>query len=259
MNVEQYIQSGILESYILGGCDPAEQEEVERMSSTYPEVKAALDLLHADIEKLAATGAVTPPQALKGRIMQSIEAEIAAAKVPQRGTARTINNRLGYILAGVALSAGIFGMGVLQNRIDKINALRQADLQKIAECETRNEYLLRAENQIALLGAQTTRAVRLGALPGRSEEWQVWVYHNASAGMTLLNANSLPPSPAGKSWQLWAIVNGTPRSMGVISQQKTQGLMLDVPYIATAQAFALSLEPAGGSDTPTEVVLLGRI
>lgn len=256
MNVEQYIQSGILESYALGACSPAEQEEVAQMVAAHPEIKAALHLLYADIEKLAAATAVTPPPALKGRIMQSIESETAK---PTRAARTTVSSQLGYILAGVILGASILGLGLLQNKIHKLNALRHADLQQIAKCETRNEHLMRAQNQLALLDAQATQAVRLGAVPGRGEKWQIAVYHNIEAGATLLSTASLPPSPAGKSWQLWAIVDGVPRSMGVISEQRTQGLMLNVPYIAAAQGFAVSLEPFGGSETPTEVVLLGLI
>ena len=41
MNVQDYISSGIVESYVLGLASPEEQSEFERMCREYPEVLQA--------------------------------------------------------------------------------------------------------------------------------------------------------------------------------------------------------------------------
>ncbi|MBX2927637.1 MAG: anti-sigma factor [Saprospiraceae bacterium] len=265
MNIEQYIQSGILEAYALGACSTAEQVEVEEMMSAHPEIKSALDAIHADLEKLARAGAVSPPPALKARIMEAVEREAMTMSQQQTAplhsapTKKTPYSRLGYILAGIAFAVGALSIWMFQGKINTLQEQREADQLKIAECETRNERLLQTENQIALLGRPSTNPILLTALPGQSEDMQAWVFHNPAEGNTLFAPAALPAPPSGKSWQLWALVDGVPQSMGVIPDDATEEALLSVPFVADAQAFAISLEPAGGSTTPTEVVMLGKV
>jgi anti-sigma-K factor RskA len=265
MNIEQYIQSGILEAYALGACSTAEQAEVEEMMSAHPEVKSALDAIHTDLEKLARAGAVTPPPALKARIMEAVERESIALgqqkPIPPNAARprKSPYNRLGYILAGVAFGVGALSIWMLQGKINSLLAKHEEDKLKIEECERRNQRSLQTENQIALLGATSTNPILLTALPGQSGDMQAWVFHNTEQGNTLFGASALPAPPAGKSWQLWALVDGVPQSMGVIPDGASPAELLSVPFIADAQAFAISLEPAGGSASPTEVVMLGKV
>ena len=43
MNIQEYISSGIIESYVLGLADPEERLEFERIAVEYPELLAAKD------------------------------------------------------------------------------------------------------------------------------------------------------------------------------------------------------------------------
>ena len=62
MNINDYISSGIVESYVLGLADEAERAEFERMCATHEEVRAARDAFELSLEKQARSGAVLPPQ-----------------------------------------------------------------------------------------------------------------------------------------------------------------------------------------------------
>lgn len=261
MNVEQYIESGILEAYALGACSPAEQQEVAQMIAAHPELKAALDALYADLEKLAQVGAVQPSPALRGRVMAAIAQEAAAASPPAPPPTKAASpSRLGYLLAALAFAAGVLGIWLLQGKVEDLRLQVEADKQSIAACEARTEQLRNTERQLAFMGAKDTNPIRLAALPGQDENLMAFVYHNGTQNATLLNVGILPPAPSGKSWQLWAIVDGTPQSMGVVAASSTTGTgLLEVPFMPTAQAFAISLEPLGGSQAPTEVVMLGKV
>ena len=43
MNVQAYIQSGIVHDYCLGLLDPEEMQDVERHAAAFPEVRAELE------------------------------------------------------------------------------------------------------------------------------------------------------------------------------------------------------------------------
>lgn len=58
MNVQEYIQSGAIESYVLGLATPEERAEVERYRLQYPEVDAAIAVCESAIEANAFGNAV---------------------------------------------------------------------------------------------------------------------------------------------------------------------------------------------------------
>lgn len=73
MNIKEYINSGILEIYVLGAANESETQEVLHYKELYPEVKNALEELESDIELIAETMAIKPPPHVWDRIDTSIE------------------------------------------------------------------------------------------------------------------------------------------------------------------------------------------
>jgi anti-sigma-K factor RskA len=65
-------------------------------------------------------------------------------------------------------------------------------------------------------------------------------------------------TPAGKQYQLWAIVDGKPVDAGMIGD--CEGLC-KMKVIDHAEAFAVTLENAGGSPAPTltAMFVLGKV
>lgn len=90
MNVKSYIESGILETYVLGLASEAEVQELLRYKEEYPEVLQALTGLETDMERLAGSMAVTPPPRIWQRIEKDIE-EIA--RIPETKIVKTGNGQ----------------------------------------------------------------------------------------------------------------------------------------------------------------------
>jgi anti-sigma-K factor RskA len=79
----------------------------------------------------------------------------------------------------------------------------------------------------------------------------------------LLVAAGLPPAPAGKTYQLWAIAGqNAPVSAGVFEVDPKGSASLRVPKLAgvdKVDVFAVTLEPAGGLPAPSgPMVLAGK-
>jgi mannose-6-phosphate isomerase-like protein (cupin superfamily) len=72
MQLQDYINSGILEQYCLGLLTPGELEAVLVMSTVYPEVKKDLTEIELAIERMASINAITPKAALKQQIINLI-------------------------------------------------------------------------------------------------------------------------------------------------------------------------------------------
>jgi anti-sigma-K factor RskA len=66
--------------------------------------------------------------------------------------------------------------------------------------------------------------------------------------------------PAGKQYQLWAIVDGKPVDAGMIDLNQPI-VFQQMKTINSAQAFAVTIENVGGSATPSleTMCLLGNV
>lgn len=60
----------------------------------------------------------------------------------------------------------------------------------------------------------------------------------------------LPSAPAGKTWEAWVIRGGTAARAGITADRGITTLELGAP-LAPGDTVAITVEPAGGVDTPT--------
>lgn len=72
MDVRAYIESGVLESYVLGSTSPEETRELLQLKKQYAEIADALFELETDFERLAQNMAMIPPPGMLTRIESEI-------------------------------------------------------------------------------------------------------------------------------------------------------------------------------------------
>lgn len=72
MDLNHYIQSGIIESYVLGIATASEMDELQHMRRLYPLLNAEIMAVERRIERTALAEAVLPSPYLKERIFQRI-------------------------------------------------------------------------------------------------------------------------------------------------------------------------------------------
>jgi quercetin dioxygenase-like cupin family protein len=87
LNLKPYIESGILELYVLGVLAIGEKMGVERMISVYPELRIELQSIEEALENYAFSNAIKPNAKLKHTILASIantkqESEMAVGNLP---------------------------------------------------------------------------------------------------------------------------------------------------------------------------------
>lgn len=254
MDIQSFIQSGLLEAYVLEQCNAAERAEVERMAAAHPEVRAELAAIEQSLERLALANAVPPPPGLKEQVLERIRQEQRPA-----GSGRTFGRSgwLVWALAGVlaaCLALVYFRSADEKRRSDA----RVAELEKqVEDCRAQARKQARQQEIIALLSDRNTRTIVLSDGPQPKVTATVW--HNPVRRETALDIGSLPAPDAGKYFQFWAIVEGQPVSMGMV-QLRGEDSWQTLPFVPNAQAFAISAENnPNGNPTPTQVVLVGPV
>lgn len=134
----------------------------------------------------------------------------------------------------------------------------------IQTADIENAYLEQqiesARNELAgtkdLLNALRDRdiiAVPLGG-QGNFENSYAKVYWNKEDNSIYLDAQGLPDAPEGKVWQVWSLTLNplTPTSLGTIEDfNEDDNKIFQIENPNESQAFGITLEPAGGSESPT--------
>ncbi|QJB31701.1 anti-sigma factor [Chitinophaga oryzae] len=262
MDIKAYIESGIIESYVLGLATPQEADELQRLSQTYPEIATAVAGCEQWLRETSDQYAIPAPEALKARLLVRLEHEFQPAKLPDvRYRRESLFKYAAAILLLLLAASGLLNVYLyssyrkasrdfvqLQSGIDMMAADNKAFQAKLAVLE----------QDLRFITAPGTLKVPLDGVAGR-EDYQATLYWNTQTKQVYLTAGRLPAPAPGKQYQLWAIVDGKPVSAGLLNQNCT-GLCMLTP-VQQAQAFAITLEKAGGNAAPTldQMVVLGKV
>lgn len=268
MNTSEYISSGILESYALGLCSPAEAADVEQMCSVYPEIRTELEAIRASLENYALSYATPPDAGVKAKIFNDIDAlEHTSAPFSSNATQQPKITPIWRYLAAasiVLLALSIIGNIVFYGKWKAANeqliALNNEKNVLAEQLKTNQVKLENMDNSMAVIGNPEMTRVMMKGLPKSPESLAVIYWHKPSS-QVYINVKNLPTPSEGKQYQLWAIVDGKPVDAGMLPVEGLSGLMMKMKNFPTAQAFAITLEKAGGSASPTmeEMVVMGAI
>ena len=263
MDIKQYIESGILESYVLGGASSQEMREVECLSSIYPEIKTELISIQEGMEKYIRTIAVPPPPEVKGRIMNQIRnvkqatnntespLKLVKGETKEESSKKQSNNFYKYgLAASVLLFAGLFAYQFqLNDRLNRSNT-------ELAELKEQNSnstnQLVDSLNQIKqreqLLASASTNTITLAGTDV-SPESKVRVFWNKNSSEIVIIQDELPSPTTETQYQLWGLVDGAPVSLGTLDKKDliSEVRKIDLDKV---DAFAITLEKDGGSPTP---------
>jgi anti-sigma-K factor RskA len=291
MNTKEYIESGIIESYVLGATTVGESAEVETLALQYPEIQAEIESVSNTFESYILQYEKEPPAFLKDKIMAEIFSEplsadrfqaavhggqatvaseqlagdsnqtinseqllvnskqigenpreivsLSGASAPQRSIFRMAAS---WVLLAVSIAGNIWFFKNWKNSEEKVVAL-----------ETQNQVLaqegkaLKAsyQEEVAILQNTDFKVIKLLGQKDAPDATAL-VYFDKNKKEVYLSALQLPQAPAGKQYQLWAIIDGKPVDAGMINGNAN---ILKMKSLTNAVAFAISLENTGGSTT----------
>lgn len=247
---QSYISSGILELYVSGGLSEQEIAEVERMAQTYPEVQSEISAIEESIAKVALGFSRKPKRDLLAGVMDMIEEEEDAAIIPlvneNKDTKAKTNFRWLAIAAAIALLISL-AFNILQLQQIKENQLQIASLTQINEVFA--EQNQRTSEKLEILSSPLYKRIDMKG-QASSPNSLASVYYSASKKEIYLNTGNLSLTDKEKQFQLWAIIDGVPVDAGVFDP--VEGNLTRLKSLSgNIQAFAVTLEPRGGSKNPT--------
>jgi len=258
VNLQEYIASGILELYALGELSEQERSEVEHNLVQYPELRAELARVEETQESLLMQTAVRPRAAVKSALFEkldagkvSVKAEGKVVSMPSASTASVWK-----FAAAASFTLAIVSSYLAYEYHNRWKSTETnytellAQNQRVAQDYNRvNQRLDQIENDLKVIdNPDFKRVVMKGT--DNAPNATAHIYWNEKSNEVYLNAQSLQALAQESQYQLWAIIDGKPVDAGVFDGNPKEAL-LKMKNIAGAAAFAVTVEPRGGKESPT--------
>ncbi|HET8860787.1 anti-sigma factor [Marivirga sp.] len=273
--IEAYISSGVIEAFVLGQLSDAETKELLQYAEEHQEVRSAIDEAEETLFALGQKGSIAPPAQSKNALFEElvlqmessaseeVKKDISESKIKKEAKSFSIYPFLSaaasiVAVIGIALSAYYYNQWqATENRLSNIIAQNQSMAQQYNV--VKNQMDQYAEN-IEILRQPGIETVPMNGLD-IAPEAQAFVHWNKKTNEVFLNAKKMPSNDMDNQYQLWAIVDGAPVDMGVFDVAGDMTQLLKMKTTSKASAFAVTLEPRGGSENPTmeKMYVIGQI
>lgn len=284
-DIQSYIDSGVLELYVSGQLPEEEAREVARMATQHPEVENELKAIEASLGAyLGAFASQGPSDHVLSAALAQIEAE--AGQEPESGSDEPLvkpltpspepaleeraeaTSRGGASWRYLAIAASVLllvSLGInllLYQNLQSVHAtlagLRAENQQFAQQNEVLQTQYAEVMDALPIMGQPDVQRVYLKGLENHPESGAT-VFWDPGTEEVFLYVQNLPQPEPDQQYQLWAIVDGQPVDAGVFDVR--EGVQKQKAIGGKAAAFAVTLEPAGGSQTPTleQMYVIGNV
>ena len=253
MDIKEYIESGILEMYIAGALSEKENQEVYEAMLAHPEILNEVKSIEASIVNLSAALTTKDTNPYFTYIKSKLNLENKSKVIPITKSGSNWSAYTGW--AAAVIVGGVLVWTLNKNETLKQKVASEADENKQLEMRITesNTDLAEAEKLINVFRDKDVVSVPLAG-QAVSPNAYAKVYIDKKSNNLYLDAQGLPEPPKGKVYQVWSLTLAplTPTSMGTLdSFIEDTDKIFEFKIREGEQAFGITLEPTGGSETPT--------
>jgi anti-sigma-K factor RskA len=261
MDTKQYIDTGILELYVCGLLDETQNSAIAILALEQHEIKNEILAIEKAIISLSSS--FSPFLSVQN--FEKIKVKLALKHQKQLDLQPTNywKTYTGWAAAIAMLFGGVYGYDLQKDTQNKLvsEVAVKTQLQK-------NLNLIEKNNQKTLADLATIRDIKntIVVLGGQAIAPTSFakIYWNQETQTVFVDAAGLPKPPTGMVYQVWSLKlkpQLTPTDIGLLNNfEQNNNKIFAVHTTADADAFGITLEPAGGSVTPTmeQLYVLGK-
>lgn len=274
MDIQEYIDSGVLELYVYGKLNAAEVAEVQKNAQQYEQVDEEIQAIEQVLIVLSVSVApnlsVKNYEFIKNNVLNSdtfhTQKEFVDSK-PTPSKNDLILKFLGYLGWITAISLSF--LFCYNYDLLKKDAHQKQQAFELEKTNLDNKYLeVKLKNEEAEYLISVIRDTSNTVIPLQGQDVApkafAKIFWNRKNKTVYIDALGLPNPPFGMVYQVWSFKLNplTPTNLGVMDTYKKDGRkFFKVNPSDEIDAFGISLEPAGGNETPTleQLFALGKV
>jgi anti-sigma-K factor RskA len=257
VNIKEYILSGIIESYVLGLASPEERAEFERLCKQHPELVDARDRFELALEQQLLQKSVSPAGDVKEKVMDAIRQQPSVNQTKIITMESTHSTRSSSSARWIAAASIILLLGAaffaykyyseskeLKTSNEELQARAKSSdsLQNLLNDIAEEQRIMKDPNVAVVNMVGTTQA------PASSAS----IYWDSTSSSVYLVVKNMPTLPSDKQYQLWALLDNKPKSLGLfdIKGSDNKKIFLKMENVQKADAFAITIENRGNTGGP---------
>ncbi|HEX8269848.1 MAG TPA: anti-sigma factor [Flavobacterium sp.] len=261
METREYIESGILELYVYGLLDESDNLEVAKMAKQHREVAEEIVAIESAVIHL--TAGFSP--ILSAEIYERIKDKLNLK--PLKVVKMKRSRGFGSYLAWAAILVLLLGVGYLYYELgETYNEVKVVETERsklLQSMDTLKSEQLQTETALAVVRDTANTVITLAGQQ-IAPTAVAKVYYNKQTLAVYIDAAGLPEPPQGMVYQAWSLKLDplTPTSIGLLENfTADKRKVFAVSTAENAEGFAITLEPAGGSVSPTleQLYVLGKV
>lgn len=243
------LNSGLLELYAIGSISDEDRQIVESALAAYPELVEEVRDIEITLEQYTRAHSIQPDPSLKDKILSQIEDKTAGSDEGIRK-----NNPLNWQNGAMIILLTLLAWQWLKSMRD--NTMLTDQNQQISQsCDSiqnqMNERIVTLENILS----GNSRIIPVSPTE-KFPETQLYFHLDSDQRSNFLQVKNLPNLADNQSFQLWSLKEGQdPIPLDVF--QGTEDIIIPVQFVDATNAYAITIEPEGGSQSPTLENLIG--
>lgn len=247
MTIEEIRSSGLLEQYVLGLLDENEVAQVETALASFPELKADIREIEQALHQYAKAMGISPRPELEDEIIES-------AKPKQVPAVRSMKWLYAAAVLALGLVVSLWSLFLSNKEVDRL----QTSLNESQEaCRTLVEEQFNTIQTLKKLNDPDARKLNMSSTPAYAET-QLLFFINDVSKENFIQISQLPAIASGEVYQLWSLREGE-APMPLSTFTGSPGEVIPVEYIDQTLTYAITIEPSGGSTTPTLSKLISTV
>lgn len=262
METKEYIESGILELYVYGLLNESENDEVTAMAFKHAEVKEEIVAIEKAIINLSSSFSPFISHSQFEKIKAQLELKHSKVITMKSGSNwTTYMSWAASILLLIGIGYQYSKLNESKNQVVTIEKEKSKLQETVVDLETKNKE---TETVLNVVRDETNTVITLGG-QAAAPTAKAKIYWNKQTQVVYVDASGLPEPPKGKEYQIWSLKlqpQLTPTSIGMLTNfSANKSKVFAVEKTGDAEAFGITLEPAGGSPSPTmeQLYTLGKV
>lgn len=228
MNIQSFLDSGIIEDYILGVASPQDVAKIEELASENEEVAQIIEATkHRLLDYILLYDAEEVKLSLGERLMP-YQKYIKIAAV---------------LLLIISLVFNFYFYIAWQNSQKQIQSILHENSYIHQQLAQRKQYIQNVKQSLATLNHQHNQVFTLAGV-GEYKKFSAKIYWNTNNKAVYL-CNNMPQPPKNKQYQLWYVKNNKVYDAGLVNLDSKE-MYSQMKTIQEADAFVLTLEKKGG-------------
>lgn len=244
--INTFLNSGLLEKYLLGHTTSAETEQVESYISRYPEVQHAYNTLQHNLEIVAKANAVEAPKDILNNILDELDDKPVVKLEPKGKRLKWYKYTIAASVAALIFAGTSYFFYHQNQKLARENQVVVDELFDLrGDIEKNNEMLDSVMRQLFRLNNPETEKYIIKGNE-RAKDLKTVAYINPKEKTSMIDVVSLPELPEEQCYQIWAELQGKMVSLGILSE--TDRKLKSLPYLEDARGLNITIEPKGGNN-----------